>query len=287
MGAEVVNYEARMAADAERLARQDRGSEGVFLSTRAGQLALGEEPLPGNQVACIVVDSVLENAYYPQAYDPNNKLPPICYAYTRGEPSEMYPHLESMSKAQDYFMPQNMADDGQGGVIIGGCAGCPMAEWGSAMRSGKPGRGKACKNTVRLALLPAGLYAPHPQHRGAWELGLHDDPEHYFGADVVFLSVPPTSLSNWEKYKKMLRVQHARAPYGAVTRIWLAPDNNTQFKINFEMVELASPEMLQGIIPRVDERIAEPFKGYEAPQEEAPPAQGRFGGGQQDIRRAR
>ncbi|MBI1316386.1 hypothetical protein GC167_05940 [bacterium] len=277
----MVNYDARMAADAEALAKQDRGGDGTFLSTRGGILALGEEQLPGNQVACVIVDSVLENSYYSQAYDPNNKMPPTCYAYTRGEPEEMMPHLETMAKDQEYFVPQNMADDGQGGFIIGGCKGCPMDEYGSAMRNGQPGRGKACKNTVRLALLPAGLYQQAPNRRD-WELGLHDDPQHYLSSDVVFLSVPPTSLGAWKNYKKMLRVQHARAPYGAVTRVFLQQDPVKQFTVNFELIELASPEMLQGIVPRVDELLVEPFKGHEAPQaDQQPPAaaQGRFGVG--------
>jgi hypothetical protein len=282
-----MNYDARLAADAEKYAKQDRSSEGAFLSTRSGVLALGDEQLPGNQVAVVIVDSVLQNLYYEGAYDPNNKVPPVCYAFTRGEPRDMVPHLESMSRDQEYFMPQNMADDGKGGVIVGGCDGCPMAEWGSAMRSGVPGRGKACKNQYRLALLPAGLYQQAPNRRD-WELGLHDTADHYAGADVVFLNIPVTSGSAFEKYRKMLRVQHARAPYGAVTKIYLTPHQTNQFSVNFELIELATPEMLKGIIPRVDVLESEPFKGYEAPSAEdiAPPpvAAGRFGG-QRGIRR--
>jgi hypothetical protein len=54
-----------------------------------------------------------------------------------------------------------------------------------------------------------------------------------------------------------------------------------QFTVNFELIELATGEMLQGIVPRVDELLAEPFRGYEAPTpEQMQPAQpaGRFGG---------
>lgn len=278
-GTSLVNYEERMRADAEALAKQDRGVTGTFLSTRGGILALGDDQLPGNQVACVIVDSVLENTFFPHAYNPQVKLPPTCFAYTRGEPDEMLPHLESMGKDEEYFMPQNMAEDGQGGFIVGGCKGCPMDEYGSAMRNGQPGKGKACKNTVRLTLLPAGVYEQAGNRRD-WELGLHDDPAHYAGADVVYLSIPPTSLQAWKNYKKTLRTQHARAPYGAVTRIFLMQDPVKQFTINFEQIELVSGEMLQGIVPRVDEQLATPFRGYEAPKPEdtAPAPQGRFGG---------
>lgn len=286
MGTAITNYDAAYADKAAAMAKQDRSSEGSFLSTRGGILALGEEQLAGNQVACVIVDSVLENAYYPNAYDPANPAPPTCYAFTRGEPEDMQPHLESMSKDQNYFMPQNMADDGRGGVIVGGCKGCPMSEWGSAMRNGQPGRGKACKNQYRLALLPAGLYEQAPNRRD-WELGLHDEPAHYEAADIVFLKLPVTSGAIFERYRKMLRVQHGRPPFGAITRVYLTPDPKNQFTVNFELIELLPAELAPPIFSRNEVLEAEAFKGYEAPNAEeqaAPPAAGRFGGGR-TIRR--
>lgn len=279
MGTEVVNYDAAFAAAAASQAKQDRGSDGTFLSTRGGILALGEEQLPGNQVACVIIDSVLENAYYPTAFDPNNKLPPTCFAFSRGEPDEMFPHLESMSKDQTFFMPQNM--DAQGN--IGGCSGCPMAEWGSQMRNGQPGRGKACKNQYRLALLPAGLYQQSANRRD-WELGLHDDPQHYDAADIVFLKLPVTSGAIFERYRKMLRLQHARPTFGAFTRIFVTPDPKNQFTVNFELIELLPNEIAGSVLSRNSMLEAEPFKGYEAPGEDNAPQQtqgattGRFGG---------
>lgn len=277
MGTEIVNYDAQMAAMAEQYAQQDRASEGSFLSTRGGILMYGEEQMPGNQVACIIVDSILENAYYPQKYDPNNKLPPTCYAFTRGDPDDMQPHLESMSKDQNYFMPQNM-QQGPQGLVIGGCNGCPMAEWGSS----DTGRGKACKNQYRLALLPAGIYQPNG--RGQFELGLFDDPAHFSGSDIIYLKLPVTSGAIFERYRKMLRVQHARPPFGVVTRIFLQPDPKNQFSVNFELIELLPVELTPAILNRNAEITAEPFKGYEAPdmeaqQQAAAPSSGRFGGG--------
>lgn len=279
MGTDIVNYDAAYAAKAEQLAKQDRGSEGTFLSTRGGILALGEEQMPGNQMAVIIVDSVLENAYYSTVYDPAKPMPPTCYAFTRGEPEDMAPHLESMAKDQEYFMPQNIADDGQGGIIVGGCKGCPMNEWGSAVRGGQPGRGKACKNQYRLALLPAGLYQQAPNRRD-WELGLQDDPTFYENADVVFLKLPITSGTAYERYRKMLRIQHGRPPFGAITRVFLTPDTAHQFHVNFELIELLPAELAPPIFARNEMLEAEAFKGYEAPnlEEQAPPAAtGRFG----------
>lgn len=258
MGTEIVNYDEVYAKKAAQQAQQDRGSEGAFLSTRGGILALGEEQMPGNQVACIIVDSVLENAYFPQKFDPNNVVPPTCYAFTRGDPDEMEAHLETMSAAQDYFMPQNW--DGERSP----CKGCPMAEWGSS----DTGRGKACKNTYRLALLPAGLYQPSSR-KNEFELGLFDDPQYFDSADVIFLKLPVTSGSIFERYRKLLRVQHARPTFGAITRIYLEPDTKNQFTVNFELIELLPNELASAVIARNRMLEDEPFKGYEAPDPEA------------------
>lgn len=281
MGTELTNYDEEYAKAAQKGATQDRGGDGTYFSTRGGILALGEEQMPGNQVACVIVDSILENSFYAGAYDPNVKLPPVCYSLSRGEPNDMWPDLTNMSLAQDYFMPQNIEDDGKGGVVIGGCHGCPMNEFGSAMRNGQPGRGKACKNQYRLALLPAGMYQQAPNRRD-WELGLHDEPQHYESADVIWLKIPPTSGSLFERYRKMLRMQHARPTFGAITRIYLQQDPQKQFTVNFELIELVPGELGKVMFSRNAMLETEPLKGYEAPSAEqmAPPpaAAGRFGG---------
>lgn len=271
-GTDIVNYDEAFAKAAEAQSVQDRGGEGTFLKTRGGILALGEEQLPGNQVAAVIIDSVLENAYYPTKFDPNNKAPPVCYSFTRGDPCDMMPHIESMEKGIEYFMPQHLTGDGN----VMGCKGCPMAEWGSS----DTGRGKACKNQYRLALLNAGFYQQAPNRRD-WELSVIDDPNHYAASDAVYLKLPVTSGAIFERYRKMLRVQHARPSFGALTRIYLTPDAKNQFTVNFELIELLPNELAASIIARNAAITSEAFKGYEAPNPEdqqTTPAPGRFGG---------
>ena len=274
MGQDIVNYDKAFAAAAEQYAKQDRGGEGSFFSTRGGILVLGEDQMPGNQIAAVIIDSYLENAYFAGKFDPNNIVPPQCYAFTRGDPDEMVPHLDTMSKGMDYFMPQNM--DPASGEIFG-CKGCPKAEWGSS----ETGRGKACKNQYRLALLPAGIYQQAPNRRD-WELSVFDDEGHYRNSDIVHLKLPVTSGTLFERYRKSLRTQHARPPYGAITRIYLTPDPKNQFQVNFELIELLPNELAAAVISRNTEIVSEPFKGYEAPdpeQQQQPQGPGRFGGG--------
>lgn len=273
MGQDIVNYDKAFAAAAEQYAKQDRSGEGSYFSTRGGILALGEDQMPGNQIAAVIIDSYLENAFFEGKFDPNNIVPPQCYAFTRGDPEEMFPHIESMEKGMDYFIPQNF--DGAGNVL--GCKGCPKAEWGSS----ETGRGKACKNQYRLALLPAGIYQQAPNRRD-WELSVFDDEAHYRSSDIVHLKLPVTSGGAFERYRKSLRTQHARPPYGALTRIYLTPDQKNQFSVNFELIELLPNELAAAVIGRNTEIVSAPFKGYEAPDPEkqnAPAGPGRFGGG--------
>lgn len=78
----------------------------------------------------------------------------------------------------------------------GKCADCPYAEFGSAMREGKAGKGQACKQVRRLFLLQPKTYLP------------------------AMLSLPPTSIKNCKQY--FTRVTNAGLPYwGVVSEIGL------------------------------------------------------------------
>lgn len=266
MGTEITNYDKAYAEAAGQYATQDRSSEGSFLSTRGGILKLGEDAMPGNQVAVVILDSYLENAYFDGKFDPNNVVPPKCYAMSRGEPEEMQADIASMLRGQEYFEPQNW--NGQSSP----CHGCPKSQWGSS----DTGRGKACKNQYRLTLLPAGIYQQSPNRRD-WELSLIEDAAHYQSADTVQLKVPVTSGPIFERYRKLLRVQHARPTFGAVTRIYLLPDTRNQFTVNFELIELMPNELSATMFARNKEVVLTPFKGYEAPDPNKPTGAPRFG----------
>jgi hypothetical protein len=248
---------AKLAEAAQKL---ERGAGREFLSTRAGQLKYADEALPGNQLAGVIIDAVREHAYYPGAFDPDNKTPPTCYAFGRDDESEMFPHVESMAKSPDFFMPQHF--DAAGNVA--GCNGCPMNVFGTADKGG----GKACKSKMRLSILPAGIY--EPVGRTDWQLNLFDEPDHYKTATPAYLSVPVTSGKNWSDYTRMLRTKYGRPPLGAFTRIFLTPHEKHQFHVNFELVTpgeagLVPNELLGIMIERGEAETSEPLRGYEKP----------------------
>src|ERR1700761_5118895 len=142
-GTNLVNYNEKWAQQAAQYAEQEKLVGGTFISTRGGTLSIGEEVLPGNQMVVIVLDVVNENTFYDNKFDPDNRQPPLCYAFGRSA-DEMAPH-ESMQVDLEYFQPQAET-----------CSVCPHNAWGSAEK----GRGKACQNRRRIALIPAGYYNP-------------------------------------------------------------------------------------------------------------------------------
>jgi hypothetical protein len=97
--------------------------------------------------------------YYPPGaeYNAQNPKPPTCFALNR-ELGLMVPH-------DDADDPQNE-----------NCATCKHNQWGTDPRGGK---GKACENRVKLAVVPADAT---------------DD------ADVYVLGISPTAVKHWATY---------------------------------------------------------------------------------------
>ena len=266
-GRDITNYDQAYAEAAEAAAKRRRGGGGLFFSTAAGVLRLGDDEMPGNQIAVVIADDYLENQYFVGEYDADNITPPTCYAQSRGEEKLMFPDIPNMIKTPTYFMPQNVDKAGK----IGGCDSCPKNAWKSAPKGG----GKACKNIVRLATLPAGIYSQAPNSR-QWDLDLFDSVDHFATVDVHNLKVPVTSTRAFEKYSEMLRVKHGRTTFGAVTRIYLEKHKKYQFTMHFELIELLPSHLDATIFARQLAISSMPLVGYEAPELQDRPSQ-RFG----------
>ena len=100
-------------------------STGVGISFRGGTIAVGGTKV-GNTMRVIPLFPQYERAFYSREFSAEDKSPPDCYSY-----DGVAPHEKSVE-------PQNAT-----------CAGCPMNEW----KSDRRGKGKACKEGSRLALL--------------------------------------------------------------------------------------------------------------------------------------
>lgn len=251
MSNDLVDISKKWEAKAVVAAAEIPAQGGNFISTKGGILSVGDEAMPGNQLAVIILDAILENTAYEGKYDPDNKAPPVCYAFGRLDSQKEMAPDPSMEKFPDYFVPQSES-----------CAVCPLNEYGSA----DIGRGKACQNRARLALLPAGFYMPKGRSRTEFELELFTDPEHYRTADIAQLKLPVLSVKNYFKFVNDVAAQHRRPPFGVIARISLVPDQKAQFKVEFEMIEEIPDELAEIIMQRNEEQIAAKIGGYQPPE---------------------
>lgn len=250
VGTALVSYQERFEADADALAEREARA-GVALSIAGGVFSLGGQTL-GPAICVIVLDSYYEfNFFNPTfAYSRENPMPPMCYAYGR-EKDALAP-FPAMQDDPAWFWRQDAGN---------GCKACLMNRWGSSGR----GKGKACQNRERLIVIPAGLYTPAPRGRGAAELQMYEDEAHFAKADAISLRLPVTSCENWSRYVTTLASAHRRPPYAVFTEVSIRPDPKTQYRLHFEMLELAPDALFDTIVRRVDVALAAPFPAYTAP----------------------
>lgn len=234
-GTDIVDWEKEMREQAAIAAAAQRsgGGGGKFFSIQGGILQFEQNPMPGNQMAVIIIAHILENSWYEGAYDPSTPASPKCFAFGQHEEA-MEPH--SKVDEEDYFERQHDV-----------CQGCPRNEWGSA----PTGRGKDCKNVVRIAVIPAGVYKPKGSGRNVtYELELFDDEAHFARAEVAYLKVPVMSVKNFSKYVKQLANDIGRPPHGVLTNIYIEPDPKSQYKVMFELIDNVDSDLLPTIMNR-------------------------------------
>ncbi len=183
----------------------------------------------GQEIECVVLDFVTHNLFYDRAYDPKNPIPPACFAIGP-EPSLLVPSKNS---------PDVQADT---------CAGCVLNQFNTALGGGK---GKGCKNTRLLALVPlVALDEPGRDH------------------PIWTLSVPPASLGGFDGYVRTLASKHKTIPIGVVTTISLG--EGQYFAPKFNITRPLKQDELNFFYPRRAEATAritsEPdVTGYEPP----------------------
>ena len=137
-----------------------------------------EETAVASELIGVIVDQHSMNAYWSQKYD-GQKNAPDCV---------------SMDGKVGMARPDaNVAWAGG----CQDCVTCPLNQFGSA----EDGRGKACKNMKRVALLREGEILP------------------------LLITIPPTSVREWNTYMVNL-TSKLKKPYSVVTKIKLAKATN-------------------------------------------------------------
>lgn len=224
----LINYEEQLALAAGQYAEAEQSSAtGDFFGLKGGNIAWGGNPIKGNKIGVIIVDAVFENVFYEGQYDPDEPQSPTCFAFGRDE-NELSPFKTVVEAGQAQHDK---------------CAGCPNNEWGSADR----GKGKACRNTRRLALLPAGEF----DKDGNFEP--FEDADALFSSGIGYMKLPVTSVKNYANYVKQIATTFKRPPFAVFTQISTVPDAKSQFKVLFEALALLDSEFIPYAIKKNEE----------------------------------
>lgn len=229
-GTALINVEESLKAQALiARATEESVQTGQFFGTQGGILTFNGAPIKDNKMQCIIVDHILANLYYIGKFNSKDPKPPVCYAFGRDD-KQMAPHENSSEKQAEV------------------CQGCPQNEFGTA----DTGRGKACKNARRLAVISASLL---------------EEPASIADAQVGYLATPVTSVKGWAGYVRQVADTFGVPPLGVVTEVSLVPDTDKQFKMTFRCVEkIADKKVLALLLAkqvRVAKEIAFPFPELE------------------------
>lgn len=178
------------------------------------------------EIECHIVDFAYRNEYYVGPYNPKEISPPGCFAIAASS-AQLIPSSNSP-------MRQNETD----------CATCQQNQFGTSAT----GAGKACKNTVILALLPV------------------DDPANH---DIWILKTSPTAIRPFNKYAS--KISQMNLPIGVVrTRLFLDPDSSYA-SVRFEALGVEA-ESIDAVMGRKDEATKRLMEEPDVSQFEPPKA---------------
>lgn len=130
-----------------------------------------------------------------------------------------------------------------------------MNEWGSA---GEGRRGKACKETRRLAVIPADSL---------------DSVEDLVGAELAMAKIPVTSVANWSNYVHKTSAVDGLPFWAVLTEMSVKPHIKNQFEVNFNREEVIDDtDALAAIMKKVEMVDAFVMAPYSIAADEDTPA---------------
>ena len=230
---------ADLAKQAKEAAQKERPSVSK-ISLKAGIISYGGQPVKDNRLDAIVLASTYRNNFYAGKYDPNNIVNPTCFA---------------LGESDEGLAPDAVVSN----PVHATCDGCPNREWGSDPGGG---RGKACKESRRLVLLPASVLAD-PDPVAAITRG-----------ELAVIDLPVMSVKNYSQYVNVLAASIGLPIWACVTEISTRPDPKSQFRVEFKGISgVDSDALLDALEAKKVEALRIGLIGYDAthdPDEEPP-----------------
>lgn len=179
MSTELVNIEAELQKQALAIASRVAAPSGNRIRiTQAKTFKLPDGSESSGPIDCVIVDFAAAHYYYTTPYSENNPIPPACFALSF-DANTLTPSVNSPDKQAEF------------------CAVCPQNQFETAAN----GKGKACRNTRQLAVLPVNATEETP---------------------IWLLSVSPTAIQAFDKYVTMVARKFG-PPMKVVTKIGFDP----------------------------------------------------------------
>jgi hypothetical protein len=220
-----VQWQEELAKHAKELASRERPPVSQ-IGLRAGVMMYRGQQIPGNKLDCIILSSGVERRYDTKAFDPNNIVPPDCFALSLVD--------EGMAPDPSAALPQAV-----------GCDVCPMNMW--QPNKNRPGKNhKPCKEKRRLVLIPA---------QAVREGNIKT-------AEMAVLVVPVTSIKHWANYVNLAAAEYSRPPWALFTEVSVNPHPVSQFEVKFKIQGPVSEDVLgelHGRIGAANEVILTPY----------------------------
>lgn len=213
----------QLALQQEKMAALQTGPN--LISFKGGQLIVDGIPIPGGEAEVYVLAQQAERAFYAEEFDSSKPQVPACYSFDLEAP-----HPDSAA-------PQHEQ-----------CLGCPQNEWGSASR----GRGKACRESTRVAVVPA--TAPLET------------------APMYQCSFPITSVGSVKEFLGRC-AQSGKLSGEFKTRLKVVPDPKSFFKASLTPLQTVEQPMriLLDRMAQARDQLMTPYPTLEAPAEPEPP----------------
>lgn len=215
--------EAKDAAAAERPAVSKLGTAG-------GILKYGGDAVAGNNMDVVILYASYRNVWYSGAYQRDNVKNPDCF---------------SLSETDEGMVPDPVVKNPPNGT----CDGCPKNAWKSDVKAdGSVGKGKACKESRRMVMMPAGALESVDGVRSA---------------ELAILDLPVTSAKNYGGLVNTVAATVGVPIWACVVNVKVQQHPKNQFEIVLTPLRVApSKEIILALKERVADakRIAlEPY----------------------------
>lgn len=177
---ELVDIKAQLAAELKNLGKQIAPPSGFKVGTKGKVFSFPDATSSEGPIDCVILDWRNVHQHYPGVYDAKKPEPPNCYAIAK--------NLDALVPLPSVQTPMHE-----------NCKECPKNQFGSAIT----GRGKACKNVVRLAIVP---------------------PDATLETPVWVIDVSPTAIRNWTNYTNNLAATTGLLPIEVISELRFNPN---------------------------------------------------------------